>query len=135
MKSVHFKTLIFMLVVMFCAPPCFAKSQADGYFYVVAYSYQDKMAYHSPIFIQKIRDCSYSDKEYCTEVALLQKIEAAFKKHIGQTTEVKLSRYTLSTRGAYKSLVIAQKQLAAELKRYTSARLNVEEAVAFILNN
>lgn len=125
--------LLVLLAFLFYAPACLAKT--TGYFYVVAYSFKDKKAYASSVFTDKVREKSYSDEEYVTDMKVLLKIEAAFEEHIASSVSGGLSRYTISARGAYKSLEIAKKKLDDELERYKKSGLTVENRAQFKLKN
>lgn len=129
-KTFRFFSLV-LLVLLFSAPPCLAKT--TGYFYVVAYSYQEKRAYCSSVITDKVRAKSYSDEEYVTDMKVLLKIETAFQKHIAGTTSKALSRYTVTARGAYKSFEIAKQKLDAESARYTKSGMKVENVTQFKL--
>ena len=121
--------LLIAVAIAFSAPPCFAK--VDGYFFVVAYSYKDKAIYCSAIFSQRVRNTSYSDEEYVTEMEILQKIENAFSRHMANVERVDMSKYTLSSRGAFKSPSIALKYLQAEKKEHGKKGLKIKEATTF----
>lgn len=130
MTKKHLKVAILVvLVVAFFAPSCLAK--AKGYFYVVAYSYQDKTVYCSSIFIEKVRDISYSDEEFVAEVKLLRKIETAFEKYLAGIANTDLSKYTLGGRGAYKSLSIAKKRQDNEKKDFTKKGMVIKDTPNF----
>ena len=98
-------TLLILTALLFLAPPSWAKS--NGFCYVVSYSFANKKAYFSPIFVQKVNSKSYSDEEFVTDVELIQKIESQFKSFISSLVNLDPSKYTISARGAYKSNPIA----------------------------
>lgn len=123
--------MLIVVVVAFTAPPCLAK--ATGYFFVVAYSYQDKAIYCSDIFTEEVRNVSYSADEYVTEMGILQKIESSFGKYLTEVEKVDLSLYTLSSRGAFKSKKIAMKYLQAEKNEHGKKGFTVKDAADFRL--
>jgi hypothetical protein len=134
MKIKHLKVaMVIVLLVAFCAPPCWAK--ATGYLYVMAYSYRDKVAYCSPIFVGEVRDMSYSDEEFVTEVELLQKIEAAFEKYLTDVVKVAMSNFTVSARGAFKSQTIADRRWQSEKSDYEKKGMAVHDVTDFIFKN
>jgi hypothetical protein len=117
MKTQFSKTaLLILIALLFAAPPCWAK--ANGYCYVVGYSYKLKKAFFSPVFMQKVRDISYSDEEYTTEVELIQKIESQFQSYLSIGQQVNSDDYTITARGAYKNQNIAIKRLTTERDNY-----------------
>lgn len=107
-----FLTLAFLI----CAPPCWAKT--DGYLYVVGYSIAKKKVYFSSVIIEKVRDVSYSDEEFVTEVELIQKMEAQFQSHLAATTKLNPAEFTITVRGAYKSKAIADLRFKEERERF-----------------
>jgi hypothetical protein len=116
-KVVGFSLLLF-LAFLICTPTCWAKSK--GYLYVVGYSFAEKKAYLSNVIMQKVRDVSYDEEEYVTEVKLLQKIEARFQKYLTSDMQLNASQYTVAVRGAYKSDAIAQEKIETEIRQYVN---------------
>lgn len=114
-KLAGFSLLLF-LAFLICTPTCWAKSK--GYLYVVGYSFVEKKAYISNVIMQKVRNVSYDEEEYVTEVKLLQKIEARFQKYLASDMRLNTSQYTVAVRGAYKSEAIAQEKIETEIRQY-----------------
>ncbi len=134
MKIVSLKIALFIaLAITFGASPCLAK--ADGYFFVVAYSYKDKVIYCSSVFSEKVSETSYNDEQYVTDVELLRKIESAFGEYMTQVAKVDMTQYTISYRGAYKNRSIAMKYLEAEKKEHRNKGMVVKVASTFKFNN
>lgn len=106
-----------------------------GYGYVVAYSYQKKVVYNTPIFVQKVRGESYSAEEFCSDVAVIQKMESAFQKFLQQSLGLNSTEYTISARSAYKSEAIAQKRLDNELKDFAAKGMEVKAVNGFRFND
>ncbi len=116
MKQTLRLTLLLLMTFLIAAPPCWAK--AKGYLYVISYSFTEKKIFLSPIIIEKVRDVSYSDEEYVTEVELIQKMETQFQQHMSSAGGVSPSKYTTAVRGAFKSKAIADMRLKEERERY-----------------
>jgi len=116
MKQTVRLTLLLLMAFVIAAPPCWAK--AKGYLYVISYSFTQKKIFLSPIIIQNVRDISYSDEEYVTEVELIQKMEAQFQQHMASAAGANPSDYTTSVKGAYKSKAIADMKMKKERERY-----------------
>ncbi len=114
-QTVRFGLLLSMAFLI-AAPPCWAK--AKGYLYVISYSFAQKKIFLSNVITERVRDVSYSDEEFVTEVELIQKMEAQFQEHLASAAGVKPSEYTTAVRGAYKSKGIAEKRLKEERERY-----------------
>jgi hypothetical protein len=113
MKPTLFKSaLLILLVLLLSASPCWAK--AKGYCFVVGYSYKLKQAFFSKVFSQDVRDVSYSDEEYTTDVVLIQKMESQFQAYLSSTQNVESTKYTITARGAYKDESIAMRRLVTE---------------------
>lgn len=117
MKQVVQYILLLSLAFLVGATPCLAK--AKGYLYAVGYSVAQKKVYLSSIIIQKVRNISYSDEEFVTEVELIQKMEAQFLKHLVATERINPTAYTTTARGPYKSNAIADRRLNAEKEQFT----------------
>ena len=116
MKQTLRLSLLLLMTFLIAAPPCWAK--AKGYLYVISYSFTQKNIFLSTIIIQKVRDVSYSEEEYVTEVDLIQKMEAQFQQHLSNAAGVNTSEYTIAVRGAYKSKAIAEIRMKEERERY-----------------
>ena len=116
MKQTLRFTLLLSMAFLIAAPPCWAKTK--GYLYVISYSFADKKVFLSPIIAQKVRDISYSEEEYVTEVELIQKMEAQFQQHLSSAAGVNPANYTISVKGAYKSKAIADAKLKKDRERY-----------------
>lgn len=113
MKPTPLKSaLLILLVLLLSASPCWAK--AKGYCFVVGYSYKLKQAFFSKVFSQDVRDVSYSDEEYTTDVVLIQKMESQFQAYLSSTQNVESTKYTITARGAYKDESIAMRRLVTE---------------------
>ncbi len=108
--------LVLSVAFLIGAQPCWAK--AKGYLYVVSYSFAKKKAYLSNVIIQQVRDISYSDEEYVTEVELIQKIESRFLRLMASSANIDPEEFTTSVKGAYKSKNIADFRLNTDRKRY-----------------
>ncbi len=113
-QTVRF-VLLLSVALLIAAPPCWAKTK--GYLYVISYSFAQKKIFLSQIVIQKVRDVSYSDDEFVTEVELIQKMEAQFKEHLF-AAGVNASEYTTAVRGAFKTQAIADGRRQKERERY-----------------
>ena len=134
MNKKFFKTVLLILsAFLFAAPPCWAK--AKGYCYVVAYSYKIKKVFFSPVFMEKVRDASYSDEEYCTDVDLIQKMESQFQSHLSANRKVDVSRYTITARGAYKNEGVALKRFMTEREDYTKKGFKASVLKGFVYKN
>ena len=131
-KALRFSLLLF-LVCLIAAPPCLAK--AKGYLFVVGYSFAHKKVFLSRVMMQKVRNVSYSNEEYVTEVVLLQKMESQFQSFLTSSEGVKTSDYTVSVRGAFKSEAIAKKRLAEEKERYESRGYTSKVLNNFVFND
>jgi hypothetical protein len=117
MKTSLFKSAsLILLVLLLSASPCWAK--AKGYCFVVGYSYKLKQAFFSKVFSQDVRDVSYSDEEYTTDVVLIQKMESQFQAYLSSTQKVDAAKYTITARGAYKDESIAMRRLITERDNY-----------------
>lgn len=124
------KTLLFMVILFaISVPPCFAK--AEGYCYVVAYSYGQKIVVFTPVFTKKVNDKSYNDEEFIVDVELIQKMESSFESHVRGLMNVNADDLTVSARMAYKSREIANKRLDAEKQEYISKSWEIKEATDF----
>ncbi|MFZ1984590.1 MAG: hypothetical protein WAU91_09255 [Desulfatitalea sp.] len=121
--------LVLVLGVMIAAPLSWAKETA--YNYIVAYSYKDKVVYHSPIFTQQVNGESYNEEEYAGDTASILKMEAAFLKHLEQGLKVNGTNFTVSARVAYKSDSIAKNRMDKELTDFRFKGLDIKEAKAF----
>jgi hypothetical protein len=117
MKQIVPILLILSFSFLVAASPCWAKT--NGYLYVVSYSFAQKKTFLSKVIIQKVRDVSYSDDEYVSEVELTQKMEAKFTDHLVSTEKVNPSEYTTTVRGPYKSKAIADRKLNIESEQFT----------------
>ena len=130
MRNQLLKILLFIAIMLtISAPPCFAK--AKGYCYVVAYSYAQKVAVFTPVFMKKVRNVSYSAEEFVADVELIQKMESAFDKHVRNVMNINAPDLTISARAAYKSAVIANRRLMAEKNEYTTKSWEIKEATNF----
>lgn len=121
--------LVTVLGFIISTPPCFA--EADGFCYVVAYSYSQKTAIFTPVFMKKVKDKSFNEEEFVADVELIRQMEAAFEKHIRDTMRFSARDLAVSARAAYKSLAIATKRLNSEKQEYISQSWEIKEAAAF----
>jgi hypothetical protein len=126
-------TLLLSLVFLIGAPPCWAK--AKGYLYVVGYSFAKKKVYFSHVIMQKVRNKSYSEEEYVTEVELVQKMESQFQKHLSSTVGVNLQEYTVSARGAFKNQALAEERLKKERDRFLNKGYMATVLTGFVYND
>lgn len=111
------------------APSCFA--DAEGYCYIVAYSYSQKVAIFTPVFMQKVKDKSYNEEQFVADVALIRQMETAFEQYIRETMRFNARDLTVSARAAYKSSAIATKRLNLEKQEYISQTWEIKQAAAF----
>lgn len=116
MKQMIRFALLLSMALLIAAPPCWAK--AKGYLYVISYSFAQKKVFLSKVITQNVRDVSYSDEEYVTEVELIQKMESQFLQHLVSVAGVNPSEFTTAARGAYKSKAIADMRFKEERERY-----------------
>lgn len=124
------KTLLFAVILFtICIPPCFAK--AKGYCYIVAYSYRQKIAVFTPVFMKKVKNESYNEEEFVTEVELLRKMESSFENHVRSTMNINADDLTVSARAAYKSIEIAKARLETEKQEYSRKAWQIKEASFF----
>lgn len=121
--------LVLVLGMMIVAPLGWAKE--TSYNYIVAYSYKDKMVYHSPIFTEQVKGDSYNEEEYTNDTATILKMESSFLKHLEQGLKVNSANFTVSARVAYKSEAIAKNRLNKELTDFRFKGLDINEATAF----
>ena len=134
MKRKLVRNALFILTALLVfAPACWAK--ANGYCYVVGYSFSDKRAFFSPIIIQKVNSKSYSDEEFVTDVELTQKLESQFQSRLSRIRSVKVDQYTISARGAFKSNTIADGKLKAEIERYETKGFTVKIVTDFVFSD
>lgn len=106
-------------------------AEADGNLYVVGYSWDKKKAFFSPILVQSVKDVSFSDEEYVTDVDLLQKMESQFAKHLVDNNGIKISDYTIAVRGAYKKKAFATKRLKKEMRRFRKKGCDIRVVTNF----
>lgn len=129
MKQTARLTLLLSLAFLVAAPPCWAK--AKGYLYVISYSFAQKKVFLSPVIIQKVRNASYSDEEYVTDVELIQKMETQFQQHLSSATGEDPSKYTTAVRGAFKSKGIADARFKKERERYLKKNYSAKVLSSF----
>ena len=132
-KSLTCSTLFILAALLMFAPSCWAK--ATGYCYIVGYSFAKKKAFFSPILIQKVNSKSYSDEEFVTEVALIQKMEAQFQSYLSRQVSLEADQYTVLTRGAYKTNAIANNKYKDEMSLYESKGFAVTIIKDFIFSD
>ncbi len=132
MKLSYSKIALIILCALFLhASPVWAK--AKGYCFVVGYSYKLKKAFFTPVIMQMVRDVSYSDEEYTTDVVLIQKMESQFQSYLSRTQRVDANRFTITARGAFKSESIAMKRLVTERDNYKKKGFKTAVLKNFIL--
>jgi hypothetical protein len=112
--------------VVIGAVPAWAKETA--YNYLIAYSYRDKVVYHSTIFTNKVSGESSSEEEYVNDTASILKAESAFQKHLAQSLKVNSPDLTVSARMAYKSEEIAKKRMDNEIGDFRFKGFEIKEA-------
>lgn len=134
MKAALLKGMVFFVaVLLFLAQPVWART--NGFCYVIGYSYQQKIAYFSPVIMQKVDGTSYSSEEYVTEVALTQKLESQFSKHLFRTVHLDTARYTIAARGVYKNDAIAGEKLNTEMNEYKARGYTIKTVQDFVVAN
>lgn len=121
--------LVLALGVVIGAPLAWAKETA--YSYVIAYSYRDKVVYHSTIFTEKVDGESSNDEEYVNDTASILKMESAFQKHLQQNLKVNSADLTVSARVAYKTEEIAKKRMDNEVGDFRYKGFEIKEATGF----
>ncbi len=130
MKSTWLKTfLIINFSLLLFAPPSWAK--AKGYCFVVGYSYKLQKFVHTPIFMVKIRNVSYSDTQYVADMELTDKMESQFRDQFYNQMRISPEEFTVTARGAYKSLALAIKGLDKEKDDYDRRGFEVSELKDF----
>jgi hypothetical protein len=110
---------------IFGASPAWAKETA--YNYMIAYSYRDKVVYHSAIFTNKVKGESSSDEEYVLDTTAILKLESAFQQHLS-TLKVNSPDLTISARVAYKSEEIAKKRMDDEIGDFRFKGFEIKDA-------
>jgi hypothetical protein len=110
-------------------------AKEDGYCYIVGYSYKEKTAYFSPIIVQKVNDTSYNDEQYVSDVELIQKLESQFQSYLSRSVDLNAGQYTISSRGAYKSNIIANGKLKKETDQYKNMGFTIKMAENFVFKN
>ena len=134
MRAALCKHFLFILTAMLLfASPCWSKSK--GYFFIVGYSFIEKAAYFSPIIVQNVGSKSYSAEEYVTEVELIQKLESQFYNHLSRSVNLDAGRFTISTRGAYKSDAIAYDKLNGEIETYEAKGFAINKVKDFAFSD
>ncbi|MBI5552283.1 MAG: hypothetical protein HY911_12310 [Desulfobacterales bacterium] len=108
------------------AAPAWAKETA--YNYLIAYSYKDKVVYHSTIFTNKVKGESSSEEEFAIDTASILKLESAFQKHLAQSLKVNSPDLTVSARMAYKSQEIAKKRMDNEIGDFRFKGFEIKDA-------
>jgi hypothetical protein len=104
-----------------------AMAAENGYCYIVAYSWRQKVAFITPVFMQKVEGKSYSSTEFCADVELIQKMESHFQKYIQETLGLSIADLTVSARAAYKSKEIAESRREKEKKDFSTRVIEIEE--------
>ena len=130
MKTKWFTSaLVIIIVLLFSAPPSWAKAQ--GWCFVIGYSYKLKKAFYTPVFMVKVDDVSYSETEYVAEMELFRNIEAQFQDFLLRSQRVKPTKFTIDPKGAYKSQKFAIASLEKEKKGYTRKKFEMVELTGF----
>ena len=117
--------MVLALGVIIGASPAWAKETA--YNYLIAYSYKDKVVYHSTLFTNKVKGESSSEEEYVFDTAPILKMEAAFQKHLAQSLKVNSPDLTVSARVAYKTEEIAKKRMDNEVGDFRFKGFEIKE--------
>ena len=134
MKAALLKGMVFFVfVLLFWAQPVLAKT--NGFYYVMCYSLQQKVAYFSPVIIQKVDGISYNSEEFVNDVALTRRLESQFSNHLSQTVHLDIDRYAIAARGAFKSDAIAGKRLNTEMNEYKARGYTIKTVSDFVLTN
>lgn len=113
MKTNVSMMMVLALGVIIGAAPAWAKETAHNY--LIAYSYKDKVAYHSALFTNKVKGESSDEEEYVFDTETILKMEAAFQKHLAKSLKVNSPDLTVSARVAYKTAEIAKKRMDNEI--------------------
>lgn len=129
MKITHLKLIVALVLgLLIGASPCLASE--DGYCYIVGYSLSKKVAYFTPVLVEKVQGKSYSAEEFVADVELIDKMESAFQKYL-QGQPFKASDFTVSARVAYKSRAIAQRRLDKERSNFKRREFTINTASDF----
>ena len=126
-------SILIIAALLLSSSLCWAKAQ--GYCYVVGYSYKLKKAFFSIIFSQQVRDVSYSDEEYTTDVVLIQKMESQFQAFLASDQNLNAAEFTITARGAYKNESIAMKRFNRERQDYKKRGFQAMVLKNFIFKN
>jgi len=134
MRAAFIKTsILFLAILVLFVQPCWAKAQ--GFCYIVSYSYVEKTAYFSPIIMQKVDSKSYSNEEYVTDVELIQKLESQFITRLSRNVNLDAGRYTVTARGAYKTNAIANEKARSEMEQYKTKGYSVKVVRDFVFSD
>ena len=129
MQRVRLRLIVaLLLVIMFSAPPCWAKEK--GYCYVVSYSLRDKVVFFSPVFTAVVSGDVYSDEEFVADVELIRSIEGQFtdyQERIGLNT----ADYITEARVGYRSQAVADQRMETEKKRYEGRGFTIKKTGTF----
>jgi hypothetical protein len=133
-----FRTISLLFVMVFgvtigSATLCWAKEV--GYNYIIAYSYRDKVVYHSPIFTQNFKGKSYNEEEYVADTALQLKMEAAFQNYLEKKMQVNCADLTCSARLAFKTEDIAKKKMEKDIGDFRYKGFTLQEIAAFVYDD
>jgi hypothetical protein len=115
-----------VLVGILGASPTWAKETA--YNYMIAYSYRDKVVYHSTIFTNKVKGDSSSEEEYVIDTGSILKMESAFQVHLARNLKVNSPDLTISARVAYKTEEIAKKRMDNEIGDFRFKGFEIKDA-------
>lgn len=134
MKTKAFRlSLLLFFTLLISAPPCWAKSK--GYLYVVGYSLSQKKVFFSSVVMQKVRNVSYSEEEYVTDIKLVREMESQFQKYLVSTVWINPEEYTISARGAYKGKDIAEKAFETDKGIYLNKGYEASVLRSFVFDD
>jgi len=126
MKIKSLKLLIVLIVAAAIgAPASWAAETAYGY--IIAYSYRDKIVYHTPVFSSKVPGKSYNDEEFVADTKSLMRFESAFQKHIIEKYKLNPMNFTTSARVAYRTEDIAKSKLDKESRDFMFKGLQIKQ--------
>ena len=133
MKTIHLKLIVALVLgLLIGASPCLASE--DGYCYIVGYSLAKKVAYFTPVLVEKVKGKSYNAEEFVADVELIDKMESAFQNYL-KGLAINTTDFTISARVAYKSRGIAQKRLVKERSNFKRREFAINTASDFRFEN
>lgn len=105
--------------------------ESKAYGYLLAYSYRDKVVYHTPIITQKAPETSFNDEEYVFQTETVLKLESAFQKVLEQRYGIRSRNFTFNARVVYKSESIAQNRFFSESGPFRAQQFKMVEVDNF----